>query len=60
MTRGWVARVAEQKRNEQRGVWVADLTDPERMPAFRTAAASLENAVARIVALVDCEAHDQV
>jgi hypothetical protein len=55
-----VARVAEQNRNEQRGVWGADLTDPERMPAFRTAAASLENAVARIVALVNREAHDQV
>jgi hypothetical protein len=55
MTRGWVARVAEQNRNEQRGVWGADLTDPERMPAFPTAAASLENAVA----MVDCEAHDQ-
>ena len=58
-TWGWVARVAEQNRNEQRGVWGADLTDLERMPAFPTAAACLGNAVAIIVAIVDRETQDQ-
>jgi hypothetical protein len=60
MTWGWAAHVAEQNRNEQGGVWGADLTDPERMPPFPTAAACLGNAVAMIVEMVDREAHDQV
>ena len=32
---GWVARVAEQNRNEQLGIWGADLTDSEQMPHSR-------------------------
>jgi hypothetical protein len=60
MTGEWIARVAEQNRNEQRGVWGAYLTDPERMPAFPTAAACLGNAVTMIVGMVDREAHDEV
>jgi hypothetical protein len=56
MAGGWQARVAEQNRNEQRGVWGADLTDLEPMPAFPTAAACLGNAVA----MVNRDAHDQV
>ena len=60
MTGEWIARVAEQNRNEQRGVWGADLTDSERSPTFPTAAACLGNAVAMLVAMVDREADDQV
>jgi hypothetical protein len=60
MTGEWIARVAEQNRNEQRGVWGADITDSERMPTFPTAAACLGNAVTMIVAMVDREAQDQV
>jgi hypothetical protein len=59
MTRGWVARVAEQNRNEQPAVWGADLTGSERIPTFPTAAACLGNAVTMIVAMVDREADDQ-
>ena len=59
MAGGWIARIAEQNRNEQRGVWAANLTDPERMPTFPTAAVCLGNAVTMLVAMVDREADDQ-
>jgi hypothetical protein len=58
MTGGWIARVAEQNRNEQRGVWGADLTDSGRLPTFPTAAACLGNAVTMLVAMVDRDADD--
>jgi hypothetical protein len=54
---GWVAQVAEQNRNEQPGVWAAEvLLDGIRTHVFPTAAACLGDAVTSVVTLVDREA----
>jgi hypothetical protein len=53
---GWVARVGEQDRNEQCGVWGPNLAPGGEVGVFATAAACLGDAVATIVALVDRDA----
>ena len=57
-TRGWVAQVGEQDRNEQRGAWDPLLTPDGVTPVFPTAAACLGAAVAILIATVDADAHD--
>ena len=54
----WVARVAEQNLNEQRGDWGPGLAGTEREATFPTAALCLGDAVARIIAAVDREANE--
>jgi hypothetical protein len=54
----WLARVGEQNLNEQRGAWGADLTPAQQEPGFLTAAECLGDAVTRLIARVDREAHD--
>ena len=49
---GWIAQVAEQNLNEQRGDW-SPLTGDNRPSAFPTAAACLGHAVAALVAEFD-------
>ena len=53
---GWVARVGEQDRNEQRGVWGPNPAPGGEVGVFATAAACLGDAVATIVAMVDRDA----
>ena len=53
---GWVARVGEQNLNEQFEGWDPHLSDGRRERAFATAGACLGDAVAVLVATVDCEA----
>jgi hypothetical protein len=55
---GWIARVAEQNLNEQRGDWQLNLTAGDETAVFPTAAACLGDAVATIVAMVDEKADD--
>ena len=57
-TGDWSARVGEQNLNEQRGAWGPDLADAQCAQRFPTAAACLGDAVERLVAMVDQEAHD--
>ena len=54
----WSARVGEQNLNEQRGDWDAHRADDPSPPRFPTAAACLGDAVARLITMVDQDAHD--
>ena len=53
--RGWVARVGEQNRNEQRGDWQPTPTPGGEVRAFSTAAVCLGDAVTTIVAAFDAD-----
>lgn len=53
--RGWVARVGEQNRNEQRGDWRPTPTPSGEVRAFSTAAACLGDAVSAIIAAFDAD-----
>jgi hypothetical protein len=55
----WSARVGEQNLNEQRGDWDAHRADNYDAPRFPTAAASLGDAVARLITKVDQDAQDR-
>lgn len=55
---GWTARVSEQNLNEQRGDWERQLTGEGPAQVFPTPAACLGEAVGRLIAIVDQEAHD--
>jgi hypothetical protein len=57
-TRAWIARVGEQNLNEQRGDWDPEFADADGAPRFLTAAACLGDAVARLMTIVDQDAHD--
>ena len=57
-TGAWSARVGEQNLNEQRGDWEPELVDAHGAPRFPTAAACLGDAVARLMTIVDQDAHD--
>ena len=57
-TRGWVAQVGEQDRNEQRGAWRSILVPDGAATSFPTAASCLGAAVASIIAAVDAQAQD--
>jgi hypothetical protein len=50
---GWVARIGEQNRNEQRGEWRANLSPGAQVRVFPTAAACLGDATAAIVTAFD-------
>jgi hypothetical protein len=53
--RGWVARVGEQNRNEQRGDWQPTPTAGGQVRTFSTAAACLGDAVTTIIAAFDAD-----
>jgi hypothetical protein len=57
-TGAWSARIGEQNLNEQRGDWDPNLADANGAPRFPTAAACLGDAVARLMTIVDQDAHD--
>ena len=55
---GWKARVSEQNLNEQRGDWGRQLANEGLASHFPTAASCLGDAVTRLIAMVDRDAHD--
>jgi hypothetical protein len=57
-TGAWSARVGEQNLNEQRGAWDPELVGTDAAPLFPTAAACLGDVVARLITVVDQDAHD--
>ena len=57
-TGAWSARVGEQNLNEQRGDWEPHRANANGTPRFPTAAACLGDAVARLITMVDQDAHD--
>ena len=58
--RGWVARVAEQNPNEQRGDWGETAHNSHQSKVFPNAATCLGDAVTTIVGAVDREAEDRL
>ena len=57
---GWVAQVAEQDPNEQRGDWGETAHHGDRPTGFPTAATGLGDAVTMLVTAVDREAEDRL